>query len=46
MQIKIKPRYVKKENGLRAFQKETIMSIKNPDVRIVLVEAPVGSGKS
>lgn len=34
------------ENGFRPFQKETINAIKNPNSKIVIVEAPVGSGKS
>lgn len=46
MIIKINPRYVKEENGLRPFQKETQEAIKNSDVKIIFVEAPVGSGKS
>ncbi len=34
------------ENGFRPFQKETIDAIKNPNSKIIIVEAPVGSGKS
>ena len=46
LQLKIGPRYVKQENGLRPFQKETVEAIKDPDVKLITVEAPVGSGKS
>lgn len=45
MFFKINPRYVKEENGLRPFQKETLEAIKNCDVKLIFVEAPVGSGK-
>ncbi len=44
--IKIGPRYVKVDNGYRPFQKETIDAIKNSQSKIIIVEAPVGSGKS
>lgn len=46
MRIKINSRYVKEENGLRLFQKETLEAIKNPSAKLIFVEAPVGSGKS
>jgi len=46
VQLQIEPRFVKESNGLRPFQKETLDAIKNSDAKIILVEAPVGSGKS
>lgn len=46
IRLQIEPRFVKEENGFRPFQKETLDAIKHSDVKIILVEAPVGSGKS
>lgn len=46
IKLQIEPRFVKEENGFRPFQKQTINAIKNSDVKIIMVEAPVGSGKS
>lgn len=40
--IKINPRYVKEENGLRPFQRETLEAIKDSDVKLIFVEAPMG----
>jgi len=45
LKIKINPRYVKEENGLRPFQMETLEAIKNSSAKLIFVEAPVGSGK-
>ncbi|MEO0053819.1 MAG: DEAD/DEAH box helicase, partial [candidate division WOR-3 bacterium] len=45
--LTIGPRYVKQDkDGLRLFQKKTLEVINNSEVKIILVEAPVGSGKS
>lgn len=44
--LQIEPRYVKEEDGLRPFQKQTLKAIKDSSAKIVEVEAPVGSGKS
>lgn len=46
IKIKIEPRYVKQENGLRPFLKEVPEVIKKSDVYIIFIEAPVGSVKS
>jgi len=46
IQLQIEPRFVKEEDGFRPFQKETLNAIKNSSAEIILVEAPVGSGKS
>jgi len=43
--LKINPRYVREENNLRPFQKETLDAIKNSDAKLIFVEAPVGSEK-
>lgn len=43
--ISIMPRTVKEQNGLRPFQKSTLDAL-NSEVRMLLVEAPVGAGKS
>lgn len=43
--ISIMPRTIKELNGLRPFQKETIDAL-HSDVQLIIVEAPVGSGKS
>jgi CRISPR-associated helicase Cas3 len=43
--ISVLPRYVKEENRLRPFQKTTLDAIKS-EAKLVIVEAPVGSGKS
>jgi len=37
--------YIKEENGLRPFQRETLEAIKNSSAKLIFVEAPVGSGK-
>jgi CRISPR-associated helicase Cas3 len=42
----VSPRFVKQEGPLRPFQFETIKAIKDSSARLLLVEAPVGSGKS
>lgn len=45
--LKIGARFVKEgKNGLRPFQRDTLNLINNSDVKLILVEAPVGSGKS
>jgi len=45
--LKIEPRYVKTVGGgLRPFQKETLEAIADPSLKLIEVEAPVGSGKS
>jgi CRISPR-associated helicase Cas3 len=46
LKLQVEPRFVKEEEGFRPFQKETLDAIKNSDAKIILVEAPVGSGKS
>ncbi|MDI6884890.1 MAG: type I-D CRISPR-associated helicase Cas3' [archaeon] len=46
IKLQVDPRFVKEENGFRPFQIETLDAIKNSDAKIILVEAPVGSGKS
>jgi len=46
IKLQVDPRFVKEENGFRPFQTETLDAIKNSDAKIILVEAPVGSGKS
>ena len=46
IKLQIEPRFVKEENGFRPFQIQTIDAIKNSDAKIIMVEAPVGSGKS
>ncbi len=43
--ISIMPRTIKELNGLRPFQKETINALSG-SARVIIVEAPVGSGKS
>jgi CRISPR-associated helicase Cas3 len=43
--ITILPRTVKEQNGLRPFQKETLDALQS-NARLIIVEAPVGSGKS
>ncbi len=44
--IGVEPRFVKQDGNLRIFQKESLKAIKESKERIILVEAPVGSGKS
>ncbi len=44
--IKVEPRYVRQKKGLRPFQRETLGLIKNSEAKLIVVEAPVGSGKS
>ena len=50
IRLRVEPRFVKEEvvdgQRIRPFQKETLDAIKNSDAKIILVEAPVGSGKS
>lgn len=46
IQLQVGPRFVKEEEGFRPFQKETLAALKDPDLRMIFVEAPVGSGKS
>lgn len=50
IKLQVEPRFVKEEvvdgQRIRPFQKETLYAIKNSDAKIILVEAPVGSGKS
>lgn len=46
IKIHIEPRYVREQDGLRIFQKETLEAIKNSSAKIIEVEAPVGAGKS
>ena len=43
--ISIMPRTIKELKGLRPFQKETIDTLRS-DAQFIIVEAPVGSGKS
>lgn len=43
--ISIMPRTIKELKGLRPFQKETIDTLRS-DAQLIIVEAPVGSGKS
>ena len=43
--LSIMPRTVKELNGLRPFQKETIDALYS-NARLIIVEAPVGAGKS
>lgn len=45
MHLSIRQRTVKEINGIRPFQKATIDSL-DSQIQIVIVEAPVGSGKS
>ncbi len=45
IKIKIKPRYVKEDNGLRPFQKETLEVIKNSDSKIIFGAAQADSFK-
>ncbi|MEW6108977.1 MAG: type I-D CRISPR-associated helicase Cas3' [Nitrospirota bacterium] len=45
--LKIEPRFVRQaEDGQRPFQKQTLEAIRNPNAKLIFVEAPVGSGKS
>ena len=44
--IQIRPRYVKEKNGYRPFQLEIIEAVKNSDKNLIIVEAPVGAGKT
>ena len=50
IQFQVEPRFVKEKvidgQRTRPFQKETLEAIKSSDTKIILVEAPVGSGKS
>jgi len=50
IKLQVEPRFVKEEvvdgQRIRPFQKGTLDAIKNSDAKIILVEAPVGSGKS
>ena len=46
MHIKILPRYVKEINGWRPFQLQIVEAIKNKDTDLIIVEAPVGAGKT
>lgn len=43
--LSVEQRTVKEEDGLRPFQKETLKSLQSA-TRLIIVEAPVGSGKS
>ena len=43
--LSIMPRTIKELNGLRPFQKETINALSG-NAQVIIVEAPVGSGKS
>ena len=43
--ISIMPRTVIEQNGLRPFQEETLNALQS-DARVIVVEAPVGCGKS
>ncbi|PIS38024.1 MAG: type I-D CRISPR-associated helicase Cas3' [Nitrospirae bacterium CG08_land_8_20_14_0_20_52_24] len=43
--ISVLPRTVKEQNGLRPFQKETLDALQST-AHLIIVEAPVGSGKS
>lgn len=43
--ISIMPRTVKEQNNLRPFQKETLAAL-HSEARLIMVEAPVGAGKS
>jgi len=44
--IQVLPRYVKEKNGYRPFQREIIESVKNSNKDLIIVESPVGAGKS
>ncbi len=45
--LKIGPRFVKQDkNGFRPFQKKILQAINDPTIKIIEVEAPVGTGKS
>ena len=44
--IKILPRYVKENSGWRPFQLQILEAIKNDNINLIIVEAPVGSGKT
>jgi len=47
IELKIGPRFVKQSHdGLRIFQRQTLDAIKNSNAKLIIVEAPVGSGKS
>ncbi|MEW6601548.1 MAG: DEAD/DEAH box helicase [Nitrospirota bacterium] len=43
--LSVEQRTVKEEEGLRPFQKETLRALQS-DARLIMVEAPVGAGKS
>ena len=43
--IVIHPRTVKQKDGFRPFQKQTLEALKSQS-KLILVEAPVGAGKS
>jgi|GEM_PF-885232 len=45
--LNIGPRFVRQDKeGYRLFQKQTLEAIKNPEAKLIFVEAPVGAGKS
>lgn len=39
IKIKVEPRYVRQEEGLRPFKRETLEIIKNSKAKIIAVEA-------
>jgi CRISPR-associated helicase Cas3 len=45
VKLSVKQRTVKEQNGLRIFQKSTLDTLRS-EARLILVEAPVGAGKS
>ncbi len=46
MKISILPRTVKEQNNLRPFQKATLDALRIGKANLIIVEAPVGAGKS
>jgi len=46
MSIQILPRYVKEKDGYRPFQLQIIETIRNNENNLIIVESPVGSGKT
>jgi superfamily II DNA or RNA helicase len=43
--ISVMPRFVKGQNGLRPFQKDILNALQS-QFKLIIVEAPVGAGKS
>jgi len=45
--LKIGPRFVRQDReGFRPFQSDALQAIRDPSIKIIKVEAPVGAGKS